>query len=40
MTPAMAAGFTDRLSGMEDIVQLIDEAEIVVTIRKRVALCA
>jgi IS1 family transposase len=35
MTPAMAAGITDRLWSMEDIVRLVDEAEIAATIRKR-----
>jgi hypothetical protein len=35
MTPAMAAGITDRLWSMEDIVSLMDNAEIAATIRKR-----
>jgi IS1 family transposase len=38
MSPAMAAGVTDRLWSMEDIVRLVDEAEIAVTIRKRTTL--
>ena len=37
MTPAMAAGVTDRLWSMEDIVRLMDNAEIAATIRKRAA---
>lgn len=35
MTPAMAAGITDRLWSMEDIVRLVDEAEIAATVSKR-----
>jgi IS1 family transposase len=38
MTPAMAAGITDRLWSMEDIVCLMDNAETAATIRKRGAL--
>jgi IS1 family transposase len=35
MTPAMAAGVTDRLWAMDDIVRLVDEAEIAAISRKR-----
>lgn len=40
LTPAMAAGLTDRLWTMEDIVRLVDEAEIAATISKRRAISA
>jgi hypothetical protein len=41
MTLAMAAGLTDKLTDMADMVQLIDDAEMWATIQKRVAaLCA
>jgi IS1 family transposase len=36
MTPAMAAGLTDKLMDFSDIVRLIDDAEMRATIRKRV----
>jgi IS1 family transposase len=37
MTPAMAAGVTDKLWAMDDIARLVDEAELAATIRKRTA---
>lgn len=40
ITPAMAAGVTDRLWSMEDIVRLVDDAEMAATIRKRRAIMA
>lgn len=40
MTPAMAAGITDRLWSMEDIVRLVDEAEITAIRSKRRAMLA
>ena len=38
VTPAMAAGLTDKLMEMADIVALIDDAEMKATIQKRAAL--
>ena len=38
VTPAMAAGLTDKLMEMTDIVALIDDAEMKATIQKRAAL--
>jgi len=35
MTPAMAAGLTDKVVDFADIVRLIDDAEMGATIRKR-----
>jgi hypothetical protein len=35
VTPAMAAGITDRLWSMADIVRLVDQAEIAAVARKR-----
>jgi hypothetical protein len=37
MTPAMAAGLTDKLMEMEDVARLIDDAEMRATVQKRVA---
>jgi IS1 family transposase len=37
-TPAMAAGLTDKLMEMSDIVRLIDDAEMAATVQKRAAL--
>ena len=39
-TPAMAAGLTDKLMDMGDIVRLIDDAEMKATIQQRSALLA
>jgi hypothetical protein len=38
MTPAMAAGPTEKRMEMADLVRLIDDAEIRATVRKRVAM--
>lgn len=38
MMPAIAAGITDKLMGMEDIVLMINDAEMKETIQKRAAL--
>ena len=38
LSPAMAAGLTDKLMSMENIVALIDDAEMKATIQKRTAL--
>lgn len=40
MTPAMAAGLTDKLVEMEDVARLIDHEEMRATIQKRVAALA
>jgi hypothetical protein len=40
MTPAMAAGLTDKLMDMADVVRLIDDAEMRAIVQKRVALLA
>jgi hypothetical protein len=40
MTPAMAAGLTDKLMEMEDVARLIDDAEMRATVQKRVAALA
>ena len=40
LTPAIAGGITDRLWSMEDIVTLIDDAEVQAVTRKRAALYA
>ena len=40
MTPAMAAGLTDKLVEMEDVARLIDDDEMRATIQKRVAVLA
>ena len=37
-TPAMAAGLTDKLMEMKDIVALMDDAEMKATIKKRVGM--
>ncbi len=39
-TPAMAAGLTDKLMEMQDVARLIDDAEMRVTVQKRVAALA
>jgi hypothetical protein len=38
VTPAMAAGLTERLMEMEDVVRLIDDAEMQATVQKRLAM--
>jgi hypothetical protein len=38
MTPAMAAGLTDKLMDMTEVAQLIDDDEMRATIQKRAAL--
>jgi hypothetical protein len=38
LTPAMAAGITDKLMEMKDIVGLMDNAEMKATIQKRVGM--
>ena len=38
LTPAMAAGITDKLMEMKDIVDLMDDAEMKATIQKRVGM--
>ena len=40
MTPAMAAGLTENLMEMADLVRLIDDAEMRATVQKRVAALA
>jgi hypothetical protein len=40
MTPAMAAGLTDKMMEMTEIARLIDDAEMRATIQKRAALLA
>jgi len=40
MTPAMAAGLTEKLMETADLVRLIDDAEIPATVRNRVAMVA
>jgi hypothetical protein len=37
LTPAMAAGLTDRTMELADIVSLIDDAEMRATVQKRAA---
>ena len=40
VTPAMAAGITDRFDSFEDIVGLMDDAEVRATIQRRQAVLA
>jgi hypothetical protein len=40
MTPAMAAGLTDKLMDMKDVARLIDDQEMQAIIQKRVAALA
>jgi hypothetical protein len=40
MTPAMAAGLTDKLMDMKDVARLIDDQEMQAVIQKRVAALA
>lgn len=40
MTPAMAAGLTDKLMDMKDVARLIDDQEMQEIIQKRVAALA
>ena len=40
MTPAMAAGLTDKLMDMADVARLIDDAEMRAIVQKRVAALA
>jgi hypothetical protein len=37
VTPAMAAGLTDKLMDMTEVARLMDDAEMKVTIQKRMA---